>query len=121
MINQARGQAFNEFPQTARTHRRKGFTPEFFDGFRCLAHPDGDTIELRSKNGQPLTRYFPEIAAALQRLAADGFTLDGELAVPLAGAASFDALQQRIHPRGVARRAPRAHDAGVLLGLRLAA
>jgi ATP-dependent DNA ligase len=69
-----------------------------WDGFRCIAHRDGETVELVSKNGQPLARYFPEIVAALQRLEADGFSLDGELVVPVAGALSFDALQQRIHP-----------------------
>jgi ATP-dependent DNA ligase len=69
-----------------------------WDGFRCIAHRDGQTVELVSKNGQPLARYFPEIVFALQRLEADRFSLDGELVVPLAGALSFGALQQRIHP-----------------------
>jgi ATP-dependent DNA ligase len=69
-----------------------------WDGFRCIAHRDGEQVELVSKNGQPLARYFPEIASALARLPADGFSLDGELVLPLAGALSFDALQQRIHP-----------------------
>jgi len=69
-----------------------------WDGFRCLAQRAGERVELDSKNGQPLGRYFPEIVAALRCLAADGFSLDGELVVPSAGALSFDALQQRIHP-----------------------
>jgi ATP-dependent DNA ligase len=50
-----------------------------WDGFRCLAHRDGSE-------------------AALQRLSFDHYSFDGELIVPLAGALSFDALQQRIHP-----------------------
>lgn len=69
-----------------------------WDGFRCLAHRDGRSIALTSKAGQPLARYFPEIVAALERIDADRFSLDGELVVPMAGALSFDALQQRIHP-----------------------
>ena len=69
-----------------------------WDGFRCLAFRTGEELALQSKAGQPLGRYFPEIVAALAGLAADGFVLDGELVVPLAGALSFDALQQRIHP-----------------------
>jgi ATP-dependent DNA ligase len=69
-----------------------------WDGFRCLAHRKGDTVSLTSKNGQPLARYFPEVSAALRALADDHFCIDGELAVPIAGAFSFDALQQRIHP-----------------------
>jgi ATP-dependent DNA ligase len=69
-----------------------------WDGFRCLARRAGANVDLTSKNGQPLARYFPEIVAALARLSADGLLLDGELVVPVAGALSFDALQQRIHP-----------------------
>lgn len=69
-----------------------------WDGFRCLAFRDGDGIALQSKAGQPLGRYFPEIVAALARLPAKRFVLDGELVVPIAGALSFDTLQQRIHP-----------------------
>lgn len=69
-----------------------------WDGFRALAHRDGDTVAITSKNGQPLSRYFPEVVAALTALSADRFSLDGELVVPFAGALSFDVLQQRIHP-----------------------
>src|SRR3981081_380950 len=69
-----------------------------WDGFRCLAFRDGREVELQSKAGQPLGRYFPEIVAALSGLPTNHFVLDGELVVPVAGALSFDALQQRIHP-----------------------
>src|SRR4030088_3548160 len=69
-----------------------------WDGFRCLAFRDGAGVALQSKAGQPLGRYFPEVVAALETLEAKRFVLDGELAVPLEGAFSFDALQQRIHP-----------------------
>jgi ATP-dependent DNA ligase len=69
-----------------------------WDGFRCLAFRDGDSVELRSKSGQPLTRYFPEVARALRELSAKRFVLDGELVVPSDGALSFDALLLRLHP-----------------------
>jgi ATP-dependent DNA ligase len=69
-----------------------------WDGFRCLAFREGREVTLQSKAGQPLARYFPEIVGALGRLPARRFVLDGELVVPQAGALSFDALQQRIHP-----------------------
>jgi len=69
-----------------------------WDGFRCLAFRDGSRVELRSKSGQSLTRYFPEIATALLELGAKRFVVDGELVVPMSGALSFDALLQRIHP-----------------------
>jgi ATP-dependent DNA ligase len=69
-----------------------------WDGFRCLLFRDGDKVELQSKSGKPLTRYFPEIVAAAQAIDAERFVLDGEIVVPDGRAFSFDALLQRIHP-----------------------
>lgn len=69
-----------------------------WDGFRCIAFRDGDSIELQSKAGQPLTRYFPEIVASLAALKAERFVLDGEIAIPQGNKLSFVALLQRIHP-----------------------
>ena len=45
------------------------FEPKW-DGFRCIVFRDGDEIELGSRNERPLTRYFPELVAALLRRAA---------------------------------------------------
>src|SRR5436190_15186340 len=69
-----------------------------WDGFRCLVFRDGAQIELQSKSGQTLTRYFPELVAAFASLEADRFVLDGEIAVAIEGQFSFDDLLQRIHP-----------------------
>ncbi|HEY0994650.1 MAG TPA: ATP-dependent DNA ligase [Gemmatimonadaceae bacterium] len=69
-----------------------------WDGFRCLVFREGDDVELRSKSGQPLARYFPEVVEAVRALPAKRFVIDGELVVRLAGEPSFDALLQRIHP-----------------------
>src|SRR5262245_38826518 len=69
-----------------------------WDGFRCLACPDGDKVELQSKSGQPLTRYYPELVEAIRALKPTQFVLDGEIVVPDNGGFSFDALLQRIHP-----------------------
>jgi ATP-dependent DNA ligase len=69
-----------------------------WDGFRCLAFRDGDRIELQSKSGQPLARYFPEVVEHLRSLPARSFVLDGEIVVPVDGRLSFDDLLQRIHP-----------------------
>ena len=66
-----------------------------WDGFRCLAFRDGDHIELQSKNGQPLARYFPEVVAHLRSLPARSFVLDGEIVIPVDGHLSFDDLLQR--------------------------
>lgn len=73
------------------------FEPKW-DGFRCLAFKDGAEVQLQSKSGKPLTRYFPEMAAALAELPADRFVLDGELTISVGGKLSFDALQARLHP-----------------------
>lgn len=69
-----------------------------WDGSRCLAFRDGRKIELQSKSGKPLTRYSPELAAALSRLRATNFVLDGEIVIPVDGDLSFDQLLMRIHP-----------------------
>jgi ATP-dependent DNA ligase len=69
-----------------------------WDGFRCIAVRDGAEIELWSKSGKPLARYFPEIAAMLGRLKAKRFVVDGELLIASHGAIAFDALQLRLHP-----------------------
>jgi ATP-dependent DNA ligase len=69
-----------------------------WDGFRCLAFRDRDHVELQSKNGRSLTRYFPEVAAYLRALPAPSFVLDGEIVIPVDRRLSFDDLLQRIHP-----------------------
>jgi ATP-dependent DNA ligase len=69
-----------------------------WDGFRCLAFRAGERIELMSKSGKPLTRYFPELVSALAALKAKQFALDGEIVIPVNGSFSFDRLLMRIHP-----------------------
>jgi len=59
-----------------------------YDGFRAVAFVDGEETYLQSRNGKPLTRYFPEL-----KFPAGRYILDGEIV-----AASFDTLGQRIHP-----------------------
>jgi ATP-dependent DNA ligase len=64
------------------------------DGFRCVAFVDGAEVFLQSRNGKPLTRYFPELTLPRGR-----YVLDGEIVVRGGnGAEDFDALGQRIHP-----------------------
>ncbi len=69
------------------------FEPKW-DGFRAIAFVDGDEVELQSRNGKPLTRYFPEV-----RFPAGSYALDGELLVRGPdGREDFDLIGQRIHP-----------------------
>ncbi len=69
-----------------------------WDGFRCLLSRDARKVELRSKSGEDLTCYFPELVEAALKLKATSFVLDGEIVVPHGCDFSFDDLLQRIHP-----------------------
>ena len=69
-----------------------------WDGFRCLAFRDGDKVNLMSKAGKPLARYFPELVETLLAVKAPRFVLDGEIVIPHDGSLSFDELLLRIHP-----------------------
>jgi ATP-dependent DNA ligase len=65
-----------------------------WDGYRAIAFVDGDAAHLQSRNGRPLTRYFPELAFPPGR-----YVLDGEIVLfDAQGRQDFDALGQRIHP-----------------------
>jgi ATP-dependent DNA ligase len=73
-----------------------------WDGFRGIVAFDGERVEIGSRGGKPLTRYFPELTAALARALPGPCVLDGEVVVPTGGAGrqrlDWDALTQRIHP-----------------------
>ncbi|MDQ0754798.1 ATP-dependent DNA ligase [Arthrobacter sp. B3I4] len=75
------------------------FEPKW-DGFRSIIFRDGDEVEIGSRNGKPLTRYFPELVESLKRNLPPRCVVDGEII--LVGTSGdrldFDALQQRIHP-----------------------
>jgi ATP-dependent DNA ligase len=73
------------------------FEPKW-DGFRCLAFKNRKVVDLRAKSGKPLGRYFPELTAMMQNHEAKDFVVDGEIVIEIGGAASFDALQMRLHP-----------------------
>jgi ATP-dependent DNA ligase len=65
-----------------------------WDGFRALAFVDGDELQLQSRGGRPLGRYFPELRFPRGRYVIDGeIVIDGE-----EGLQDFDALSNRIHP-----------------------
>lgn len=65
-----------------------------YDGFRAVVFVDGDELFVQSRNGRPLSRYFPEL-----RFGGGRYVLDGELVILGGdGVEEFDALQNRIHP-----------------------
>lgn len=73
------------------------FEPKW-DGFRALAGRRRGIVELSSKSGKSLARFFPEVVEVLAATASDDYLVDGELVLSLDGVLSFDALQQRLHP-----------------------
>ncbi|MGH2755761.1 MAG: ATP-dependent DNA ligase [Actinomycetota bacterium] len=75
------------------------FEPKW-DGFRSIVYRDSDEVEIGSRNGRSMKRYFPEMVAAFRTDLPERCVIDGELIV--VGATGdrldFEALQQRIHP-----------------------
>ena len=64
------------------------------DGFRAIVRRDGDALEIWSRAGKPLDRYFPELTFPPGR-----YVLDGEIMIAGAdGGEEFGLLSQRIHP-----------------------
>ncbi len=69
-----------------------------WDGFRCIVFRDGDEVVLGSRNEKPLTRYFPEIVAAVLAQLPERCVVDGEIVIAKGAQLDFDALLNRIHP-----------------------
>ncbi|MFF0791386.1 ATP-dependent DNA ligase [Streptomyces spiralis] len=93
-----------------------------WDGFRAIVFRDGDEVELGSRTGKPLTRYFPELVEALKERVPERCVLDGEIVIAREGHLDFDALTERIHPadsrvRMLAERTPASFVAFDLLAL----
>ncbi|MDA8047632.1 MAG: ATP-dependent DNA ligase [Actinomycetota bacterium] len=93
-----------------------------WDGFRCIVFRDGERVELGSRNGKPLTRYFPDVVAAVQAEMPERCVVDGEVVVAGPLGLDFDLLSQRIHPAAsrvemLARQTPARFVAFDLLAL----
>jgi ATP-dependent DNA ligase len=71
-----------------------------WDGFRSIIFRDGDEVEIGSRNERPMTRYFPEVVAAVLANFPARAVIDGEIVVADTerNTLDFEALQQRIHP-----------------------
>jgi ATP-dependent DNA ligase len=97
------------------------FEPKW-DGFRCVVFKDGDEVELASRNTKPLTRYFPEVVAAMREQLPERCVLDGEIFVSIGERLEFEVLQERIHPAKsridmLAEKTPASYVAFDLLAL----
>jgi ATP-dependent DNA ligase len=95
-----------------------------WDGFRSIIFRDGDDVEIGSRNERPMTRYFPEVVAAVKAGFPERAVIDGEIVVVdrSRNRLDFEALQQRIHPadsrvRLLAEQTPASFIAFDLLAL----
>ncbi len=95
-----------------------------WDGFRSVIFRDGDEVVIGSRNEKPMTRYFPEVVAAVLDSFPERAVVDGEIIVadPSGNRLDFEALQQRIHPadsrvRMLAEQTPASFVAFDLLAL----
>jgi ATP-dependent DNA ligase len=93
-----------------------------WDGFRCVVFRDGGEVELGSRNERPLTRYFPEVVAAVLAELPERCVVDGEVVIAGRRGLDFNALTNRIHPADsrvqmLARETPAAFIAFDLLAL----
>lgn len=93
-----------------------------WDGFRALVFRDGPELELGSRTGKTLTRYFPELVAALLERLPERCVVDGEIVMARDGRLDFELLSERIHPaasrvRMLAERNPASFVAFDLLAL----
>lgn len=93
-----------------------------WDGFRAIVFRDGDEVEIGSRTGKPLTRYFPELVAAFLAELPPRCVLDGEIVIAREGRLRFEELLERIHPaasrvRTLAERTPASFVAFDLLAL----
>ncbi len=69
-----------------------------WDGFRSIVFRDGGEVEIGSRNEKPMTRYFPEVVAAVKEHLPERCVFDGEIVVAVGDRLEFEVLQQRIHP-----------------------
>ncbi|MDV6979286.1 ATP-dependent DNA ligase [Mycobacterium intracellulare] len=69
-----------------------------WDGFRSILFRDNDEVEIGSRNERPMTRYFPELVAAVKAELPKRCVIDGEIVIAADHGLDFEALQQRIHP-----------------------
>src|SRR6185437_16103210 len=93
-----------------------------WDGFRSICFRDHDQVELGSRNERTMTRYFPELVAAVKAELPARCVIDGEIVIATDHGLDFEALQQRIHPadsrvRLLAQQTPASFIAFDLLAL----
>ncbi|GAB7029376.1 ATP-dependent DNA ligase [Streptomyces sp. NPDC021749] len=93
-----------------------------WDGFRVIVFRDGTEVEIASRTTKSLSRYFPEVIAAVRDELPRRCVVDGEIVIAHDGRLHFEELLERIHPadsrvRTLAERTPASLVAFDLLAL----
>ncbi|WP_030801316.1 ATP-dependent DNA ligase [Streptomyces sp. NRRL S-337] len=93
-----------------------------WDGFRVIVFRDGTEVEIASRTTKSLSRYFPEVIAAVRDELPPRCVVDGEIVIAHDGRLHFEELLERIHPadsrvRTLAERTPASLVAFDLLAL----
>jgi bifunctional non-homologous end joining protein LigD len=77
------------------------------DGFRILAHRDGASVRLITRNGYDFSARFPLIVAAVEALPAVSCVVDGEaIACDERGLSVFEMIRWRQHDNDALRFRP---------------
>jgi ATP-dependent DNA ligase len=74
-----------------------------WDGFRTIVFRDGDEVDLISRGGKSMSRYFPEVVEQVRAQLPTRCVIDGEVVLisrpdNATPRLEFELLQQRIHP-----------------------
>ena len=80
-----------------------------WDGFRSIIFRDGDEVEIGSRNEKPMTRYFPEVVAAVLANFPERAVIDGEIVLA-------DIEPQHARLRGAAAAHPPGRQPGEAAG-----
>jgi ATP-dependent DNA ligase len=69
-----------------------------WDGFRAIVLVDDGEVEILSRSGKSMTRYFPDVVEAARAELPPRVVVDGEIVLARGSRLDFELLGQRIHP-----------------------
>lgn len=95
-VKVARARVVTKMPRAGAAPGKLIYEPKW-DGYRATGIRDNNGTTLWSRQGKDLTRYFPELVAAIVS-GGPGCVIDGEAVIWTGGRLDFSALQQRLGP-----------------------
>src|SRR6266851_1113169 len=67
-----------------------------WDGFRAIVFREGERVDLASRKGQPLERYFPELLTVLRDRLPERCVVDGEIVIVGDRGLAFDRRREKL-------------------------